>query len=64
MQSIVYCSPLHLQSAETSQGSSTQLPMWTSASGRIYSPCSYYNTFKESALEEDQTKQRETRKGG
>jgi hypothetical protein len=54
-----------LQSAETFQNSSAKLPIWTSPSGRVYSPQSYNNIVKESALEKEEhhPKWRETRKG-
>lgn len=66
MLSVVYWSPLRSQSVETLQDSPTHLPIWTSASGRLYNPCSHCNNIKDSALgkEEHETKWRKTRKGG
>jgi hypothetical protein len=60
MQPVLYC---RSQSAETFQDSSAQLPIWTSSSGRVYSPRSYHNIVKTSATEKDNTKWRKTRKG-
>jgi hypothetical protein len=64
MKSVLYCRSLYSQSAETFQDSSAQLPIWTSPSGTVYSPHSYHNIVKASALEKaHHTKWRKTRRG-